>query len=82
MCGVGYRLETSNVAEDSGNGLVTAAGAGAQEEQEGALLVHETPQDWLALGDTGVACVSLPGTHKIFWGAKFLEKRGYLTNEP
>lgn len=30
--GVGHRLETSNMAEDTGNGLATAAGAGAQEE--------------------------------------------------
>lgn len=43
---------------------------------------HPRTQDWLALGDTGVACMSLPGTHKIIWGAKFLEKRGHLTNEP
>lgn len=53
MCGVGYRLETSNVAEDSGNGLVTAAGAGAQEEQNGALLVHETPQNPGLVGSRG-----------------------------
>lgn len=61
---MGYRLETSNAAEDRGNGLVAVAGAGAQEEQDGALLVHEAPQNPGLGGSRGHwGCLGEPSRH-------------------
>lgn len=73
---MGYRLETRSVAEDSGNGLVTAAGAGAQEEQDGVLLLYETPQHPGLVGSRGHwGCMCEPSRNsQNYLGSKVPEK--------